>query len=64
MSEHFAYSGYTREEFLYTKEQLLDNWDMFFGEKKGKSYLDRFWRPRREDLSDTRTAKKPDRGGE
>jgi len=64
MSEHFAYSGYTREEFLYTKEQLLDNWDRHFGEKKGKSYLDRFWRPRREDLSATRQAKKPDRGDE
>lgn len=64
MSEHFAYSGYTREEFLYTKEQLLDNWDKFFGEKKGRSYLDRFWRPRKEDLGATRTAKKPDRGDE
>jgi NADH-quinone oxidoreductase subunit I len=64
MSEHFAYSGYTREEFLYTKEQLLDNWDKFFGEKKGKSYLDRFWRPRREDFSATRQAKKPDREDE
>jgi NADH-quinone oxidoreductase subunit I len=64
MSEHFAYSGYTREEFLYTKERLLDNWDRFFGEKKGKRYLDRFWRPRREDFSATRQAKKPDRGDE
>jgi len=64
MSEHFAYSGYTREEFLYTKEQLLDNWDKFFGEKKGKSYLDRFWRPRREDFSATRPVKKTDREDE
>jgi len=64
MSEHFAYSGYTREEFLYTKEQLLDNWDKFFGEKKGKSYLDRFWRPRRDDFSATRPVKKPDREDE
>ena len=54
MSEHFAYSGYTREEFLYTKEQLLDNWDRFFGEEKGRRYLDRFWRPRRPDFEDVR----------
>ena len=64
MSEHFAYSGYTREEFLYTKDRLLDNWDQHFGEKKGQQYLDRFWRPRRDDFSAVRPAKKPGRGDE
>jgi NADH-quinone oxidoreductase subunit I len=52
MSEHFAYSGYTREEFLYTKDRLLDNWDQHF------------WRPRRDDFSAARPAKKPGRGDE
>lgn len=58
MTEHFAYSGYTKEEFLYTKEQLLDNWDVHFGKKKGQGYLDRFWRPRRADFNAVRTAEK------
>jgi NADH-quinone oxidoreductase chain I len=58
MSEHFAFSGYTKEEFLYTKDQLLDNWDRHFGKKKGQRYLDRFWRPRRSDFKARRTAEK------
>jgi NADH-quinone oxidoreductase subunit I len=58
MSEHYAYSGYTREEFYYTKDRLLDNWDRFFGEKKGQRYLERFWRPRREDIGAARQEKK------
>lgn len=56
MSEHYAYSGYTREEFYYTKDRLLENWDRFFGEKKGQSYLERFWRPRTEDIGAARRA--------
>lgn len=64
MTEHFAYSGYTKEEFLYTKEQLLDNWDVHFGKKKGHGYLDRFWRPRRDDFKPERPAEKDEREAE
>jgi NADH-quinone oxidoreductase subunit I len=64
MSEHYEYAGYTREEFLYTKDQLLDNWDRFFGQRKGQRYLDRFWRPRREDFGPRRKAKEPGGGNE
>ncbi len=54
MSDHYEYSGYTREEFYYTKDRLLDNWDRYFGGEKGQDYLDRFWRPRREDIGEAR----------
>ena len=54
LTDHFEYSGYTREEFYYTKDRLLDNWDRYFGGEKGQDYLDRFWRPRREDIGEAR----------
>jgi NADH-quinone oxidoreductase subunit I len=61
MTEHFAYSGYTKEEFLYTKDRLLDNWDRHFGKTKGQRYLDRFWRPRRGDFDAVRPAENEER---
>ena len=50
LSEHYEYSGYTREEFYMTKEKLLDNWDKYFTGDKGKRYYENFWRPKSEDF--------------
>lgn len=50
LSEHYEYSGYTREEFYMTKEKLLDNWDKYFAGKKGIDYFENFWRPRTSDF--------------
>jgi len=50
LSEHYEYSGYTREEFYMTKEKLLDNWDKYFTGDKGKRYYENFWRPKAEDF--------------
>ena len=60
MSDHYEYSGYTREEFYYTKDRLLENWDRFFSGEKGQDYLDRFWRPRQEDIDSDHAVKEPD----
>ena len=50
LSEHYEYSGYTREEFYMTKEKLLDNWDKYFTAEKGERYYRDFWRPKSEDF--------------
>jgi NADH-quinone oxidoreductase subunit I len=50
MTEHFAYSGTDREAFRYSKCQLLENWDRHLGEERSRRFLDRFWRPRRNDF--------------
>jgi NADH-quinone oxidoreductase subunit I len=46
LTEHYAYSGYTREEFFYDKERLLENWDKYMAGDKGKRYLKDFWLPK------------------
>jgi NADH-quinone oxidoreductase subunit I len=46
LTPHFEYSGFTREEFLMTKEKLLDNWDKYMAGEKGERYFERFWNPR------------------
>jgi len=51
MTDHFAYSGYDRESFVYSKCQLLENWDQHLGEDKGSRILERFWRPRKADFA-------------
>jgi NADH-quinone oxidoreductase chain I len=51
LSEHYEYSGYTREEFYMTKEKLLDNWDKYFSSEKGRRYYRDFWRPKTEDFA-------------
>lgn len=51
MTEHFAYSHYSKDAFLYDKKRLLENWDRHFGENKGRSYLERFWKPRKKDFT-------------
>jgi NADH-quinone oxidoreductase subunit I len=50
LTDHFEYSGYTRDEFYYTKERLLENWDKYMADGKGLEYLDKFWRPKMSDF--------------
>ncbi len=50
LTDNYEYSGYTREEFYYTKERLLDNWDKFMTENKGVDYFEKFWGPKSEDF--------------
>jgi NADH-quinone oxidoreductase subunit I len=50
LSDHFEYSGYSREEFYYTKERLLENWDKYMSGGKGMEYIKRYWRPRTSDF--------------
>lgn len=51
LSEVFEYSGYTREEFYYTKERLLENWDKNMAGEKGRVYFEKFWRPKAVDFA-------------
>lgn len=46
LTPHFAYSGYTRSEFYYTKDRLLENWDKYMSGATGIEYLERFWGPK------------------
>lgn len=48
LTEHYEYSGYSREEFIMTKENLLENWDMYMAGEKGKEYLKNYWLPKTE----------------
>ena len=50
LTDHFEYSGYTRSEFYYTKERLLENWDKYMAGSKGTNYIKKFWRPRSSDF--------------
>jgi NADH-quinone oxidoreductase subunit I len=50
LTEHYEYSGYTREEFIMTKERLLENWDKYMAGEKGREYLENYWRPMLEDF--------------
>lgn len=51
LTDHYEYAGYTREEFYYTKEMLLENWDKYMANSKGLDYLDRFWGPKSKDFA-------------
>jgi NADH-quinone oxidoreductase subunit I len=50
LTEHYEYSGYTREEFIMNKERLLENWDMYMPDEKGKEYLKNYWFPKSTDF--------------
>lgn len=50
LSEYYEYSGYTRDEFYYTKERLLENWDKYMAGEKGKRYFEKFWGPKSADF--------------
>jgi NADH-quinone oxidoreductase subunit I len=55
LTEHYEYSGYTREEFYYTKERLLENWDKYMAGEKGKVYFEKFWGPKSGDFTPVET---------
>ena len=50
LTDHFEYAGYTREEFYYTKDRLLENWDKYMSGEKGEYYIDKFWGPKSSDF--------------
>lgn len=49
LTEHYEYSGYTKEEFYLKKDKLLENWDTYMGREKDREYFKRFWHPLTED---------------
>lgn len=61
LTDHFEYSGYTRKEFYYTKERLLENWDKYMAGDKGKMYLEKFWRPKAVDFGAQQVIKEEER---
>ncbi len=63
LTEHYEYSGYTREEFYYTKERLLANWDKYMTGDKGRVYFEKFWRPKTEDFGVQAVAETEERKG-
>lgn len=50
LTEFFEYAGFTREEFYYNKERLLENWDKYMAGDKGREYFEKFWRPKAVDF--------------
>ena len=50
LTPHFEYAGYSRSEFYYTKEKLLDNWDKYMSGARGKEYFLEFWGPKSSDF--------------
>ncbi len=50
LTEHYAYSGYDRNDFIMDKERLLENWDKHMAGDKGKRYFKDFWRPMNRDF--------------
>ena len=51
LTPHFEYSGYSRSEFIYTKDRLLQNWDKYMGGVKSREYFDKFWYPKSADFA-------------
>jgi NADH-quinone oxidoreductase subunit I len=51
LTEHYAYSDYSREALYMTKEKLLSNWDKFMPGKKGEDYFEKFYHPTTDDFS-------------
>jgi NADH-quinone oxidoreductase subunit I len=51
LTEQFNYVGTRRDEFLFTKERLLKNWDDFAATLPGNDYWNKFWRPDGVDIS-------------
>lgn len=45
LTPHFEYSGYSRQEFYYTKERLLHNWDTYMSGPRGREYFEEYWVP-------------------
>ncbi len=61
LTDHFEYCGYTREEFYYTKERLLENYDKYMSGDKGMNYIKKFWRPRSSDFASPKPVKKEEK---
>ncbi len=61
LTDFFEYSGYTREEFSYNKERLLENWDKYMAGDKGREYFEKFWRPKAVDFGTPAPAKSEER---
>lgn len=57
LTPHFEYSGFTREEFYYNKDRLLENWDKYMAGPRGDEYFEKYWRPK---WSDFKSNGKPD----
>ena len=51
LTPHFEYAGFTRDEFYYTKERLLENWDKYMAGPVGTEYFEKFWGPKTSDFS-------------
>lgn len=51
LTEHYEYAAYKKEDFLMTKEKLLDNWDKYMSGENGRRYFLDFWRPKSEDFT-------------
>ncbi len=51
LTDHYEYASYNRDDFYYTKEMLLENWDKYMAGDKGVEYLEKFWRPKSSDFA-------------
>ncbi|MGE5239495.1 MAG: NuoI/complex I 23 kDa subunit family protein [Chloroflexota bacterium] len=51
LTGHYEYSGTTRDEFMFNKERLLDNWDNYMAGEPGERYFERFYGPKSSDYT-------------
>lgn len=51
LTETFEYPSFSRDGFMYDRERLLQNWDLFTSRLKRDSYFNMFWRPAGSDIS-------------
>lgn len=61
LSPHYEYSNYSRKDFYYTKDRLLENWDKYMANSQGKSYFDKFWRPKSRDFASPESSESDER---
>lgn len=47
LTGHYEYANAAKDSFLLTKEKLMDNWDKYMTDEKGKFYFKNFWAPRK-----------------
>ena len=63
LTPHFEYAGYSRSEFIYTKDRLLENWDKYMGGVKSREYFHKFWYPKSADFARAEVKKDSESGG-
>ncbi len=51
LTERFEYASFSRNGFVYDRERLLHNWDVFVSDLNRDSYFNMFWRPAGCDMS-------------